>query len=137
VVCKRCTKPPKNGRLPRGLCSVCVVATAKDGTYEEWADTLVVAADYERKFINADGYVIVPTPHGQLPEHRLVMETHLGRRLVKGENVHHINGVRNDNRLENLELWWRPQPAGQRVRDLIKYMAKHHADAIAKAAEAM
>lgn len=52
-------------------------------------------------------------------EHVIVMEQKLGRYLQPGENVHHINGIRNDNRPENLELWNRPQPAGQRKSDLI------------------
>jgi len=54
-------------------------------------------------------------------EHIIVAERQLGRFLVKGESVHHINGIRDDNRPQNLELWTRPQPSGIRVSDAIDW----------------
>ena len=53
--------------------------------------------------------------------HRVVMEAALGRELLPTENVHHVNGVRDDNRLENLELWTSAQPGGQRVVDKVAW----------------
>lgn len=65
---------------------------------------------------NKSGYRVV---RGKL-EHRVVMEEKLGRPMRDDETVHHINGNRQDNRPENLELWVR-QPPGQRARDLLAW----------------
>jgi hypothetical protein len=75
-----------------------------------------------RPRVNASGYVYVPSRVGDGSLlHRLVMQNILGRELLAGENVHHKNGFRDDNRPENLELWSTWQPAGQRVVDKVAW----------------
>ncbi len=123
VDCPDCNGPMKNPTSPRcRSCAARLRVASRGGK--------AVDREYSHKthMVNSYGYVLEYCPDhpkaysgGYVFEHRLVMEEHLGRYLVKGENVHHKNGVRSDNRIENLELWVKTQPAGQRVEDLVEF----------------
>lgn len=106
----------------RGLCAF-HYARQKSGM-PDW-DTrparAVVTPPGTRK-LGRSGYMTVKLPNGYWElEHRAVMAQHLGRALIEDENVHHVNGDRLNNRIENLELWSKRQPTGQRIEDKVAW----------------
>ena len=130
---KRCfaEKCPKAGHI-KGMCRKHYTRMWRNGT------TGISRAEKGTGHLTRStyrGYVII----GYEYEHRQVMSAYLGRSLLKGENVHHRNGVKTENTVgpcailtlcscadgpHNLELWSKAQPAGQRVRDLVAYARK-------------
>src|SRR6266704_3355566 len=79
------------------------------------------------------GYHYITVDGHRIAEHRLIMEQMIGRPLYPFETPHHKNGRRADNRPENLELWTRPQPRGQRVEDLVAWVIEHYPAEVRKA----
>lgn len=125
-----CDRKPK----AKGLCASHYQRLKQTGS--------VGAADFQRhglgRHVSQDGYVVLKWgPYGDQKrlEHRAVMEELLGRELLTEENVHHKNGVRHDNRPDNLELWVRPQPQGQRVSDLVAWVVASYPNEVEKQLE--
>lgn len=88
----------------------------QDGRSKEWHirdNGYVIKFDRSNPYANKVSGIVL--------QHRHVMGEKIGRPLKSSENVHHINGDKADNRLENLELWVKSQPSGQRVQDLVKW----------------
>lgn len=102
----------KNGTLC-GMCPNCACRNKRPrknivGRKVQWGGYVYVLAK-DHPMVTGDGYVM---------EHRLVMEKMIGRYLLPNETVHHKNGIKGDNREENLELWTQNHSTGVRYDDL-------------------
>ena len=94
------------GRLKDTICHQCVMGTHRREGHYNWNGG---------RFSDKKGYILIKVQShdffypmagnkGYVGEHRLVMAKSLGRCLQGWEIVHHKNGIRDDNRIENLEL---------------------------------
>jgi hypothetical protein len=124
----------------RGLCGTCYTHHWKRGTLDGVGvpSTRTPRRPVGYRTIQESGYVWIITDRGGRWEHRVVMENILGRKLLTAESVHHKNGIKDDNRPENLELWRRnagKQHTGQRVTDLIEYIVENHLREVLSAIE--
>ena len=135
---------PLRNRTHGGRCGVvgCQQSYASNGFctlhYDRWrrtGDPGPVEKLIGNGYTTAEGYRVVHRDGKKVKEHRLVMEDLLGRQLEPFENVHHINGIKDDNRPENLELWVTHQPKGQRVEDLVRFVVEHYGEQVAAAME--
>ena len=102
-MCLKCGKL-RNYRNPKPLCRNCYLVNPPSGeNHQSWKGGRSIKSD--------SGYVLIrqlthpfSKSNGYIFEHRLVMEDYIGRYLQPSEQVHHKNGVKTDNRIENLVL---------------------------------
>lgn len=111
------------------MCDMHKARLKRNGTFES------LRSGYGEGYVTKQGYKVISIDGQQIYEHRHIMEQHLGRKLTAEESVHHKNGVRDDNRLENLELWTKSHPYGQRVTDKVSWakeiLAQYEPEALA------
>jgi hypothetical protein len=111
-LCKECGKSLEDKKPGRIYCSKKCASQNKNNTHLRYENGDTIKRE--------DGYLKLKVDGKWVLEHRYAIEQSIGRKLHKEERVHHKNGNRSDNRLENLELWaiHKKDPAGSRVDDL-------------------
>ena len=116
-----CKRPPHS----KGLCSAHASILRKEGILRPLGHSGRSKVPDGHTRIISEGYVLEKCDghpnadkRGFVRQHVKVMAEVLQRPLLQGENVHHKNGIKHDNRPENLELWTTHQPKGQRIDDI-------------------
>lgn len=117
--CQECFKPKTKSGI---FCRRCSSLKRSGAGHHNWKN-------FSRRPTRG-GYADIYMPghpraqQNYVAEHIYVMEQHIGRFIFLPETVHHKNGIRDDNRLENLELWASKHPPGQRILDQILWAEK-------------
>lgn len=121
---RECAPQGRKPTLTDIPCEHCGVIFRPLARRRQFCSRACYVAKTQGKVLTSGGYVLVYRPDypgvkksKQVLQHRLVMEEMLGRRLKPDETVHHKNGIRDDNRPENLELWQVHQPKGVRASE--------------------
>jgi len=119
ITCKNCKKKvwsrAVNLKHRRKFCSIkCNAQFYKKDTSKRFKNyykthrTWSVLNKKFRRYKNEQGYIVILNAPNEkryrILEHRLIMEKYLGRKLKKNEEIHHKNGIKDDNRIENLEI---------------------------------
>jgi len=118
--------------LAMGYCSAHYQRLYKNGTLESKQKVSPQTVGEVNWYKNNAGYVVGYLRGKLVAQHRIVWEQHHSCALHPFENIHHINGIRHDNRIENLELWTKAQPAGQRPEDLVKWVVENYPELVTK-----
>lgn len=127
--CKQCGAPLRTHAHSKTMfCSRTCAAKFNNSNITN-KKRIFIDKDLNSKRVQSAGYVEIKTATGWMLEHRYLMEQKLGRKLGRTDHVHHKNGNRRDNSLDNLELWiGKKDPLGQRWTDMLDMILAPYPD---------